>query len=102
MVSLYVTSFGYLIHGKPPDEIYECINAANYLQPRTDRQSVLALIERARQKPLNFGNEYWRVIQNDLLDAKLLSAKGVRATSRYMTRHGRRVRWWWRFTGRSA
>ena len=97
MVSLYVTSFGYLIARKSADEVYECLNAAKYFRPGTDRQSVLALIERAHQKPLNFGDEYWRVVQNDLLDAKLLSAKGIAATSQYVTRRGEKVGSWWQF-----
>lgn len=91
MVSLYVTSFGYLIARKSADEVYERLNAAKYLRPGTDRQAVLALIERAHQKPLNFGDEYWRVVQTDLLDAKLLSARGIAATSQYVTRSGRKV-----------
>jgi hypothetical protein len=101
MVSLYVTSFGYLIARKSAEEVYECLSAAKYLRPGADRQSVLTLIKRAQQKPLSFGDEYWRVVQNDLRDAKLLSAKGVAATSRYVTRRGQKVASWWQFWKRN-
>ena len=98
MVSLWVTAFGHLIDGKSASETYECLNAMKFLRRGTNRSSVVALIELALQKPLGFGDESWRVVQEDLLEADVLTRKGIAATGQYMTRRGKRVRWWWRFT----
>ncbi len=47
MVSLYVTAICYLVDGKPPEEVYECLESQGYLSlsAQSDRGGVISLIE---------------------------------------------------------
>ena len=92
MVSLYVTALGYLIKGKSAVETYECLSAEGYLREGADRPSVIALIGQALQTRLDFGDEYWRVVQGELQKAELLSQRGTLASLQLVTRAGERVR----------
>src|SRR5262249_42571486 len=50
--------------------------------------SVKAVVERAFQEPVQFGDERWRVVQTALEQRGLLSLKGQAATTRLVTRKG--------------
>jgi len=88
VVSLYITALGYLVYGRL-SEAYDNLREAGYLRDDADRRSVTTLIEIALAERFDsIGDEYWWHIQDHLVRGQVLSATGIAATKRYVTRGG--------------
>ena len=91
VVSLYISALCYLVKGSPSD-IYDRLKKSGYLREDADQQSVTSLLELAlRERMDSEGDEPCWHVHIHLVRAQVLSASGLAAARRSVTRDGQPI-----------